>query len=90
MAFKTGEQVVCIKKGSWNLTPPPTYNISVPIYNEIYTISNIINDGGEYLALKELPSFTIWASNRFRKLDYNFVEEVLEMIMDEQLIKIGL
>ena len=71
--FKTGEQVVCIK---------PTGNL---VKNEIYTIASIIFDG-RGITVIETQNTLFYAgfhSWRFRKLDYQFVEEVLEMIIEE-------
>ncbi len=90
MAFKIREQVVCIKKGTWAIVDGGIRGgVSDPIYNEIYTISGFLDFKNEiYFYIKELDYFGCWFSGNFRKLDYNFVDEVLEMIMDEQLIKI--
>ncbi len=67
--FKIGEKVVCVKE-----------SISLK-KNEIYTISflGIAPSGHEYVLLNEQQSscpygFHVW---RFRKLDYQFAENLL-------------
>jgi hypothetical protein len=91
MAFKIGEQVVCIKKGGWHHVYGEYNGEPDPIYNEIYTISFFENFRNElYFGIKELAPNGSWGSRNFRKLDYDFVEEVLEMIMEDQLVKIEL
>jgi|NGEPerStandDraft_5_1074534.scaffolds.fasta_scaffold245065_1 hypothetical protein len=88
--FKIGEQVVCIKKGGWRSVGWVTQShLTDPIYNEIYTISRFWNYKNElYFGIKGLHPHGRWFSGNFRKLDYWFVEEVLAMVMDDQLIKI--
>ena len=84
--FKIREQVVCIKKGAW-IVVDGTPTGPDPIYNEIYTISFFDNFKNQtYFGLKELDPLGSWYSGNFRKLDYGFVEEVLEMIMEDELI----
>ncbi len=78
MSFKIGEPVVCIK---------PTGNL---VKNEIYTIA-MVRLNGECINVIEAQNhlgYDGYHSWRFRKLDYDFVEEVLEMVMDEQLVNL--
>lgn len=86
MSFKTGEEVVCIKKGSWVTVGGSYRNASDPITDDIYTISNIETINNKtYLQFKELDSNTGWLSIHFKKLDYNFVNEVLKKAKEDSL-----
>ncbi len=73
--FKIGEVVVCINAmRRW-------YRLGGLQENEMYTVTGFNPyDGG--LILKEVKSPTsayhAFASNRFRKVDYNFAEKLLE------------
>ena len=72
--FKIGEIVVCINaRRRW-------YRLGGLQLNEMYTVTGFNPyDGG--LILKEVKSPTsayhAYASNRFRKVDYSFAENVL-------------
>jgi len=75
--FKIGEKVVCINdKRRW-------YKLGGLKKNEIYTVIgfNPYDDG---LILREIKSpksgYNAYAANRFRKLDYGFVNNVLKSI----------
>ena len=75
--FKTGQKVVCINaNGSQNL-----------VENEIYTVVRCWDDGaGGALLLKEVePNFGHYAffPHRFRKVDDDWVEELLCKLMSE-------
>ncbi len=75
--FKIGEKVVCSN------STPRLYKLGGLTKNQIYTIIGFNPfDGG--LILREVKSpksgFHAYAKDRFRKLDYNFVDEILESI----------
>lgn len=76
--FKIGEKVVCIK---------PIDGLNK---NEIYTISYISPRGG--LILKEDVAikigYALFHGWRFRKLDYDFVKQVCNMIEEDNLVKV--
>lgn len=73
MAFRVGQKVVCVKKGSWDGEP---VNIRQPQEKEIYTIetisSNLIDE--MFFQFREIPHIDIdgrpvrWFSERFRPL----------------------
>jgi len=81
--FKIGEKIVCID---------PSISL---VRNEIYTIFNIKSDGG--LMLHEVEPITIdcngFKPERFRKIDYDFAENVLakliEEVKEQELIKLN-
>lgn len=75
--FKIGEKVICINdKRKW-------FKLGGLKKNEMYTVIgfNPYDDG---LILREIRSpksgFNAYAANRFRKLDYAFVDKVLQTI----------
>lgn len=79
--FKIGERVVCINdKRRW-------YKLGGLKKHEIYTVVgfNPYDDG---LILREIKSpksgFNAYAANRFRKLDYAFVDKVLQTIVPQR------
>ena len=79
--FKIGDKVVCINdKRRW-------FKLGGLKKNEIYTVIgfNPYDDG---LILREIKSpksgFNAYAANRFRKLDYAFVEKVLQTILPKK------
>ena len=74
--FKIGEKVVCIK---------PIDNIQL---NEIYTISIIQDDVCRLVELAFENSNEGYYLFRFRKLDYDFVKQVCEMIEEDNLVKV--
>lgn len=88
MSFKIGEEVVCINADiitDYNLRV--RYNAVGLIKNEIYTCGSdvfIDSDSDSVVFIREL-NFSFLA-NRFRKLDYEFVEEICEMIIEEPLV----
>jgi len=75
--FKIGETVVCINaRKRW-------YKLGGLKENEMYTVTGFNPyDGG--LILKEVKSkrsgFNAYAADRFRKIDYLFVKQVIEKI----------
>ena len=86
MAFKIGQKVVCIKQGSWE----PCYDQVDPKYNKVYTIFSISeNLGVAYLQLLGIDPLRFYDSIQFRPLDYDFVNEVMEMIEEESLVTIN-
>jgi len=76
-SFKIGEVVVCINaRRRW-------FKLGGLKENEMYTITGFNPyDGG--LILKEIKSprsgHNAYASNRFRKLDYNFANSVIKTL----------
>lgn len=79
-SFKRGQRVVCIKKGPWkNKVNDDEIG---PKYKEELIIDEIVTDilGDECLVFDNYPH--MYLSWRFRpvELDYEFVEEVLQMI----------
>ncbi len=79
--FEIGEKVVCLN------AKRRLYNVGGLTENEIYTIIGFNPfDGG--LILRELKSpnsgFRAYARDRFRKLDYSFVDQILESITPKE------
>lgn len=81
--FAIGEKVVCIDN---------TNVAEELVKNEIYTIDFIIPDenGLIGLVLNGFDPYAAYYSYRFRKLDYNFsdnlLEEITRSVLSEQLI----
>lgn len=89
--FKIGEKVVCIKQDKWekaNENPFTDFiNLPDPIYNEVYTICNIFTFNKDvYLYFTELNGTIGYNSKEFRKLDYDFVEDVIKKVTEEPII----
>jgi len=80
--FKIGEIVVCINaKRRW-------YRLGGLLENEMYTVEGFNPyDGG--LILKEAKSprsgYKAFAANRFRKVDYNFAENLMTELQPQEL-----
>ena len=79
--FEIGEKVVCVNdKRRW-------FKLGGLKKNEIYTVVgfNPYDDG---LILREIKSpksgFNAYAANRFRKLDYAFVDKVLQTVLPQK------
>lgn len=84
--FNIGDKVVCINaKRNW-------YCLGGLKKNEVYTIKafNPV-DGG--LVLEEIQSpnsgYGAYNSERFRKLDYNFVEHIIDTLRPSKNIILG-
>lgn len=80
MNFKLGEKVVCINP------------VDGLIKNEIYTIKFIYKNAFNfYEHNKTTPDegIIVYYNWRFRKLDYDFVDSVCEMIEQDNLIIIN-
>jgi hypothetical protein len=92
--FKIGEKVVCIDSGSGYIfkgNNKGRINTNQSIKGRIYTIYGLSPDTNN-LILEEIKfnSFgNLSAHNykRFRKLDYEFAEQLLESIKESVLIK---
>jgi len=73
--FKKGEKIVCIdnKNGAEELEE-----------KQIYTIAYIVEDnqGRSGFILREFGKFDAYYSWRFRKLDYDFAENLLKEISE--------
>lgn len=81
MAFRIGQEVVCIKFYPYNID---TGEIEVcPLKNEIVTIVAIKSNG--WLTLKDYPYYLQYEDYYYKPLNEDFVEEVCEMIMEEEL-----
>lgn len=91
--FKIGEKVVSLvaKKG-WFIEKAKPLMIRIkmlfgkvhaygPDYNEIVTIVGFDKDG--FLSLKEYHKYGCYNPNCFRKLDYQFAEEILSNIKEQ-------
>ena len=82
--FKIGEKVVCIDDSIGFASGLKTLKL-----NEIYTIKSIRSSTGA-LAFKEieapLTSSGYYSAHRFRKLDYDFAENILNKIKEELCI----
>ena len=82
--FKIGEIVVCINaKRRW-------YRLGGLQLNEMYTVTGFNPyDGG--LILKEVKSprsaYHAFASNRFRKVDYSFAENILSELKPQPQVE---
>ncbi len=78
--FKVGQKVVCIKEfeGVYEGFPELSMRNKLPVKGCIYTILEICADG--YLALVGFSYSGIYDPNKFRPLDYDFVEEVIEQV----------
>jgi len=87
--FKIGEKVVCIKQGKWENANKNSLtdliNLPDPIYNKIYTICNIFIFKNAYLYFTELNGVIGYNSKEFRKLDYDFVEDVIKKITEKPI-----
>ena len=81
--FKVGDKVVCINAKSAN-TNDPAYERCTSSVNEkdIYVISEIWED---CLSFVGLPYDDFYESHDFKKLDYAFVERVLEQIKEQPI-----
>lgn len=79
--FKIGEKVVCIDDSEGFASGLKTLTI-----HEIYTIKSIRSCTGA-LTFKEIEapylSSGFYSANRFRKLDYQFTENLLAKIKEE-------
>lgn len=71
MAFKVGDRVVCV------------YPVDNLVKNEVYTISFLEKNFCILVELEFEPEFECYYLYRFRKLDYDFVEEVLKQIKQQ-------
>jgi hypothetical protein len=87
MNFKTGERIVCVDSSTGY------YGHVGLIKHEIYTIEGFDNTATDDaiigVILKELKSnsrYGAWRIDRFRKLDYIFVDKLLEEIEIEELV----
>lgn len=86
MNFKIGERVVCINAKSANTPRPPSaLVIGNVLQGQVYTIIDIVTDDGVWLTFKEIGLHTEFGSTDFRKLDYEFVDKVLENINKESI-----
>lgn len=79
MNFKVGEKVVCVAD-AWTAVPRSKNKDSVPVKHEIVTIKEItFYDNVAYLSLCEHP-LDCFEASFFRKLDYDFVEQVIAQV----------
>ena len=82
--FKIGEKVVCVEQGE---TMDGKYSV---LLNEIYEVSvpNHQTLGFDTICIKGQP--VSWCSERFRKLDTQFTEDVcaelIRQVKEEELI----
>ncbi len=84
MGFRVGQKVVCIKFYPWNID---TGQVEVcPAKDDIVTIVAIKSNG--WLTFEDYPSYLEYEDYYYRPLDREFVEEVCEMIMEEELVEI--
>ncbi|PID69550.1 MAG: hypothetical protein CSA39_00050 [Flavobacteriales bacterium] len=82
--FKKGEIVVCVDaKKRW-------YKLGGLKKGEMYTIKGFNPyDGGLILEEVKSPSsgYHAYAANRFRKVDYNFADDVLSQMIQEMPVE---
>lgn len=85
MNFKVGEKAVCIKEFERidATTNEQFLKCKYPVIREIYTIVGFAETG--FLILKGFSEYTAFDYNKFRKLDYEFVDRILTEIKEEQL-----
>ena len=82
MSFKVGEKVVCIEDDSLcvnDFTIMPSPNVGDIV--EIIEISKT----GEWLTFIEYDYNFEYDASKFRKLDYDFVEEVIKQVTEKEL-----
>lgn len=74
---------VCIKEGGWK---DCVLGEKYPLKGDIVTVSRCHTRGGIlFYFLEEFGYYTCWNSKHFRDLDYDFVEDVLSKIKEEEL-----
>jgi hypothetical protein len=84
------DKLVCINNKPIHQNNP--YNISLPklVEGEIYTVEKLINGGYVLAEVKSTHPSGGFDGSRFRKVDFNFGEEVcneiLEKIKEEELV----
>jgi hypothetical protein len=88
--MKVGDKVVCIKKGNWTVEKEGKGHSTVPVFNDIVTISKIMYDN--YLEFYEHGEFNLFAGYMFRKIikDHTFTNELTNKLANKPLIKEGL
>lgn len=93
--FKVGEKIVCIDDSEVK-TPQLRGRMIVPLKNEIYTIRSFKSTSDGYgITLEEIInqkvkfldgiSEPVYDPARFRKLDHDFAENLLNKIKEEVL-----
>lgn len=85
--FKVGQKVVCVDS---NFPFIPEYGgfdsaIKKPIKNEVLKIDEILGDFLRFNKYDTIDSFNWWHSSRFRPLDHQFAEDVIEYITELEL-----
>lgn len=84
MAFRIGQSVVCIKYYPYNID---TGQVEVcPNKDDIVIIIDIKSNG--WLTFEGYPSYLEYEDYYYRPLHKDFVEEICEMIMEEDLVEI--
>lgn len=82
MAFKVGDKVICVKGFSDFDNAGFKHEFPKPKKDGIYVISQIDQKHrGTFLAFTGFKGFYI--EHKFRKLDYDFVEDVISNLKEE-------
>ena len=82
MNFKKGEKLVCT--GIDNVCKKRGKIVKHPLKGEIVIVRDVAPEDG-YISLKGFSYWTYYEPWNFRRLDYEYVEEVLKKIKEERL-----
>ena len=85
MAFNINDKVICIKPAhqEWTCTVTGKILYPAPKCDEILIIDDIHSDG--YLVFNKYSLDNKWYALAFRKLDYDFAEEVMKSIIEQPI-----
>lgn len=85
--FRVGQKVVCVKRDSWKTVFGQQNICNDPVFNKIYTVSDLEEfEGNTFLSFEELSPYGSWGSKNFKplQLDHEFVEEIIKQVTPKE------
>lgn len=83
ISFKIGDKVVCIKNAIWHNA---SWQVATgPKYNEDLIIDGFLEWNKSFLHFTTWHGIQYFHESNFRKLDFDFVEEVIRQVETKEL-----